>query len=234
MKKLLLTAIFAIFAPLLVFGEQTVTFIANFEGLNEDSLGTYKATLSARDGYGLAGTVYLNPNGKAEISINNFTHNFSGTLTLTIKDLNNQVLGILTPKGQKKESMLFHISYVYNVTPTTLYLYANGKIAEAGNTQQKIKIGKMVKNPVIAPPEQVKAYSEKTLSVSITCATEGVTIWYTIDGTMPSSTQGDSYDPEKPFILIPTAKRRIFTVRAIAVKDGWTDSEVVKSTYAFK
>ncbi len=60
--------------------------------------------------------------------------------------------------------------------------------------------------------------------IAIATGTEGASIYYTTDGTTPSSTNGTLY--EDPFEITATT-----TIKAIAVKDGANNSEVVSATY---
>ena len=64
---------------------------------------------------------------------------------------------------------------------------------------------------------------EKGSTVAITTDTEGATIHYTIDGTEPTST---STICNEPIILIEDV-----TIKAIAVKEGYDDSDVATATY---
>ena len=63
-----------------------------------------------------------------------------------------------------------------------------------------------------------------TQDITITCATEGASIYFTVDGTEPSETNGTLYST--PFVLGMEA-----TVKAIAVKEGMANSAVVEATY---
>jgi len=65
-------------------------------------------------------------------------------------------------------------------------------------------------------------YTEAKL-LAITCATDGVTILYTTDGTDPIATSA-TYNGS---INVLTN----MTVKAIAVKDGWDDSDIESATY---
>ena len=64
---------------------------------------------------------------------------------------------------------------------------------------------------------------EKGSTVAITTDTEGATIHYTIDGTEPTST---STICNEPIILTEDV-----TIKAIAVKEGYDDSDVATATY---
>lgn len=70
-------------------------------------------------------------------------------------------------------------------------------------------------------------------TVSINCKTEGVTIYYTTDGSTPT-TSSAVYDENKPITIEPN-KRTV--INAFAVKNGtdtefeWLDSELASGTY---
>ncbi len=65
--------------------------------------------------------------------------------------------------------------------------------------------------------------SDTTVSVTITCATSGATIYYTTNSADPTSS--DSVYSESITISSTT------TLRAMAVKTGWIDSEIAGGTY---
>lgn len=81
---------------------------------------------------------------------------------------------------------------------------------------------KKVSSPVVNPESQKFLES---IEVSIT-AEEGAMIYYTLDGSEPSSS---SRPYEKPFILGKAA-----IVKAIAVMEGCTDSEIATAEYSSK
>ena len=64
---------------------------------------------------------------------------------------------------------------------------------------------------------------EESQAVTISCTTDGATVYYTNDGTTPTS----SSTVYSAFSLTATT-----TVKAIAVKDGWEDSEVATATFS--
>ena len=78
-----------------------------------------------------------------------------------------------------------------------------------------------VATPVIGPES---CMLEPGTQINITCETEGASIYYTLDGTDPSSENGTLYTVS--FSLENSA-----TVKAIAVKDGWNNSIVSSSAY---
>ena len=78
--------------------------------------------------------------------------------------------------------------------------------------------------PQVATPtfSPVAGAVEKNTTVTISCTTEGATIYYTTDGTAPttSSTSGTS-------VTIDAAK----TIKAIAVKEGMANSAIATAEY---
>ncbi len=91
--------------------------------------------------------------------------------------------------------------------------------------------------PVEEPePQQVEAPvlpKEGTFSgsktITITCGTEGAVIYYTTDGSDPALTTAAALEYSGGFKIDKTT-----TVTAIAVKDSWLDSEVVRAVYTLK
>lgn len=79
-----------------------------------------------------------------------------------------------------------------------------------------------VATPVINPSTTTFNIGE-SVSVSITTETEGATIYYTTNGDEPTA--------ESTVYLNPFEVTETTTVKAIAVKDGWNNSEVVETTY---
>lgn len=81
---------------------------------------------------------------------------------------------------------------------------------------------------VVATPEFSipSGMVEEGAKVSITCATVGATIHYTVDGSVPT-TDSDIYSS-------PLSITDDVTVRAIALKEGMNKSEVATATYSIK
>lgn len=82
-----------------------------------------------------------------------------------------------------------------------------------------------VATPVISPSTNTYTTAQ---SVSITCATSGATIRYTLNGTTPSATNGLTYSGS-PFTVSTTT-----TVKAIGIKSGMLDSAVATATYTIQ
>ena len=79
-----------------------------------------------------------------------------------------------------------------------------------------------VATPVITPTSGAVVSGQE---VTISCATDGASIYYTTDGTNPSSSS-TLYNPEsKPTITAET------TIKAIGIKDGLTNSSVAEASF---
>lgn len=94
--------------------------------------------------------------------------------------------------------------------------------------------GTQYKDIVFVPATALEAVATPTFSpaagevasgdqVTISCATSGATIHYTVDGTDPTSS---STTYSSPITITATT-----TIKAIAVKEGMADSEIATATY---
>lgn len=77
---------------------------------------------------------------------------------------------------------------------------------------------KRVAAPVISVAER---FSGESTLVTMTCETQGASIYYTLDGTEPT-TESALY--EGPFVIAETV-----TINAVAVRDDWFDSETASA-----
>src|SRR5437764_1020347 len=87
-------------------------------------------------------------------------------------------------------------------------------------TYEKLRRRGTVAAPSFSPP--VGTYSS-TQTVTISTATSGATIRYTVDGSTPTASSTVYTGP----ISVPTSR----TVNAIATKSGSTDSPVSSASY---
>ena len=116
--------------------------------------------------------------------------------------------------------------------PNNCYIRQNGTNGWAtyasgtGAAPQLYK--KVIANQVAKPSFSVAegTYFE-TQSITLSCATDGATIYYTIDGTTPSASNGTEYTTN---ISVSTTT----TIKAIAVKSGMADSDVATATYTIE
>lgn len=124
--------------------------------------------------------------------------------------------------GIKKQDYI--VSYSDNTNVGTATVTITGKNNYTGTASRTFTIKNIkaqVKTPSITP--NGGEYTSDKLQVTMTCATEGATIYYTTDGTQP--TTGSSRYQGAFEVTIPA------TVKAIAVKSGMADSEVASVSY---
>ena len=71
-------------------------------------------------------------------------------------------------------------------------------------------------------------FTQRPFQVSLSCATEGASIYYTTDGSTPAANNGTLYTPSSPIMLTNTT-----TVKAIAVLND-VASNVAVATYTYE
>ncbi|MDE5799961.1 MAG: chitobiase/beta-hexosaminidase C-terminal domain-containing protein [Paramuribaculum sp.] len=130
---------------------------------------------------------------------------------------------------------------IYNTFSTTYYdqvevpqgegFYVTGFVCINNSTLQvtpiSIEGGKVIETVATPVFSVASGAVEEGTAVEITCATEGATIYYTTDGSTPSATNGTEYTGA---IYLSDA----VTLKAIAVKADWYDSEVATAAYTIK
>ena len=104
----------------------------------------------------------------------------------------------------------------HNAQVTKINIY---KAATAGGEE----VVETVATPVFTP-ESTTFNEGESVFVSIATETQDAEIYYTLDGTDPSAENGELYKGE---IEITETT----TVKAIAVKEGWNNSEVAEAKY---
>ncbi len=88
---------------------------------------------------------------------------------------------------------------------------------------KKVESGNAVATPTFSPAAGTYAEAQ---TVTISCATEGATIYYTTDGTTPDTLSSIYY--------APISITHTTTVKAIAVKEGLSNSSVATATYTIE
>lgn len=109
-----------------------------------------------------------------------------------------------------------------------LMLYAMVTVRNGVAQLFPVKVVSSTGKDVCSAPEFTPASGEvlKGSTVSISTVTEGATIHYTIDGSVPTST---STVYSEPIVIIENV-----TIKAIAVKEGFEDSDVAEATFTIK
>ena len=118
-------------------------------------------------------------------------------------------------------------TYTYNLTSTDVntmyYLYVTNKNAQV--TSLTLTYEQEGGTPTVAAPTFSPAAGTyyEAQNVTIGCATEGATIYYTLDGTDPTT--------ESTVYSTPIAITETTTVKALGVKEGMNNSNIVTATY---
>ena len=140
----------------------------------------------------------------------------SGYSTMTI--LPNGEIGFLyednydTSKANGDYSDIVYVPLTVSEITGGAYTYTSSEVVK-----------ETVATPAITPNGGELKYGNNT--VSIACDTDGATIYYTIDGTEPT-TSSTKYTGA--FTLSSNA-----TVKAIAVKSGWNNSSVASASFTY-
>lgn len=96
-----------------------------------------------------------------------------------------------------------------------------------------IELKVVIPEPVVVPQAETPVFDpaggtefEEMLDVNLSCVTTGAAIYYTLDDSAFSKGDWTSYTSSGAIHLNDTA-----TLRAIAVADGYTDSEIAEATF---
>ena len=122
----------------------------------------------------------------------------------------------------KTLDMTIPAEQVADVTGFVLRFNSNFQIAPRDNDD--IEFVTVAMDTVETPVITVNPLTNDMVSVTITCATEGASIYYTMDETTP--TENSTFYPES-FVMVDME----FTVKAIAVKEGMVNSEIASFHY---
>ena len=114
------------------------------------------------------------------------------------------------------------LTYTYGTTTNNINLETMQFVMPAADVTVNATFTELahVANPTFTPA--AGSYIS-VQTVSLACATEGATIYYTLDGTDPTT---ESTEYAEAFTVSATT-----TVKAMAVKEGMNNSDVVSATY---
>lgn len=107
---------------------------------------------------------------------------------------------------------------VADVTGFVLQYNGTYQIAPRDNNDITLQSMETVADPVI----DIQPLTNNMSAITITCATDGATIHYTFDGTDP--------DENSPVYTDVLSQEGVFTIKAIAMKEGMNNSNVVIAT----
>ena len=108
----------------------------------------------------------------------------------------------------------------YNKDVAGIYIFTGSVSGTSLSVYVKIIVSANVEAPIISP---AACYFTTSKQIIITCATAGAIIRYTLDGSIPSSSS--------PQYSGPITITQTTSVKAIAIKQGLTDSNVVSAKY---
>lgn len=203
------------------YGGQTITI---FNGKTQKNGGNTAILLAKNSGYlqlpkfsqKVASITFYSltgASGKAVVNLYEGDGTTSlGNATTTSPSVTNGYT-ISIAEGSQKANV------AYRLKPTSA---ANAQIS-------KVEVTFAAAANTVAAPTFSKAagsFSE-SFDLTLSCATEGATIYYTTDGTQPQAVIGDMYAGDPIHISSTT------TVKAFAVKSGMTDSGVAEATYTY-
>lgn len=209
-----------------VTGSSAVQSSDNFAGgaspeMMVKSSGTFSATIALlmpTYGYGYSGDLTLTFKSNAKsITVK------SGTSGITVNDEASVGAGV---EFTTKETHEVIFKGVTSATEdiTIIFSAEGGENARIDDILLKGKKAALtvVATPVFYPSSGAVVSGQE---ISITCPTDGASIYYTTDGTDPSSSS-TLYNPaSKP--TVTTAS----TIKAIGIKDGLTNSAVAEASY---
>lgn len=152
-----------------------------------------------------------------------WTITFTTPFTYTGGDL---LIDVTTTKGIYGDSKFYgkEMSSVYGLATYTNYSTSKKGstiLPKATFTLESSTPIESVATPTFSPAAGTYASAQ---SVTIACATDGATIYYTTDGSVPSATNGNVYSEA-------IAVNENMIIKAIAVKDGMANSAVAEAEY---
>ena len=137
-----------------------------------------------------------------------------------------------TPSGSKFKLSPISEDYYWNTSKQVSSI--TFKAADGSTYLQKVEV--LYTRPssseasVAAPTFSPAActFTQRPFQVSLSCATDGASIYYTTDGSIPAANNGTLYTPSSPIVLTNTT-----TVKAIAVLND-VASNVAVATYTYE
>ena len=171
-------------------------------------------------GYGTSGTDFVKNGANSTWTI---SHGTSGTGT----SVPNHNAFIITNAGISSRSIAFR-KYSSGEVYEKFAPYSNSTTNMGGNIYY-FYIDIFVKSSDVVPVVSLPSFSPSggdyttTQNVTISCETQGATIYYTLDGSTPNSQSAVYSSP------IEVATKT--TIKAMAMKEGMTNSGIATATY---
>ena len=253
LTALCLTA--ALLSSVSVYADETVTetFIFNtssgLQAMGFDMSGLDKSTgldLEDNHAYSIGGSVSFSNNKDQAVTQTRIFKDSNGALTLRI--YNGAQLTFSVPEGCFIKRINFTRSgSKFNLSPISedyisgdYYWNTSKQVssitfkADENTYLQQVEV--LYTRPsssevsVAAPTFSPAActFTQRPFQVSLSCATEGASIYYTTNGSIPAANNGTLYTPSSPIVLTNTT-----TVKAIAVLND-VASNVAVATYTYE
>lgn len=193
----------------------------------------YKTTYTAKQGWGYNNSSIANKIKESTTSTDNPAYDrvATPTITETISGTNMNLTFATTTEGATIRYKIGEAAD--NTDPTDWSIYDNtAKAVADGQTVRVIALKDGMNDSEIA----LKSYDFTSMKcgtptinfnqtdtiITITTPTAGADIYYTIDGSVPSMTNGTKYDASNP--IVPKVNNVQY--RAVSVKEGWFNSAV--------
>ena len=248
LTALCLTA--ALLSSVSVYADETVseTFIFNtsvgLQAMGFDVSGLDKSTgldLEDNHAYSIGGSVSFSNNKDQAVTQTRIFKDSNGALTLRI--YNGAQLTFSVPEGCFIKRINFTRSGSnFNLSPISGDYYWDTSKQVSSITFKAVEntylqqVEVLYTRPssseasVAAPTFSPAActFTQRPFQVSLSCATEGASIYYTTNGSIPAANNGTLYTPSSPIVLTNTT-----TVKAIAVLND-VASNVAVATYTYE
>lgn len=190
---------------------------------------TIKVAGSSGQGFRTYGTYFMLGQNGAYIELPTFTNPIEKIVVTGNSGGSSKVTWNIFKKGENSDAAVStaatgctNDAYTFNIDPVEANVVYRLKVTSAANLQIKaIKIYFGATPDVATPTISGEQNFTTSTTVTLGCTTAGASIYYTTDGTTPSSSS-NAYS--SPFTLTNTA-----TVKAIAIKGGTSSSVAEKS-----
>lgn len=224
-----------------VWGQEVTVEQSVFTEVNSESLGgdTNVSYVTAKGGGTTAPAIY----DSAIRLYQNASGNGGGTITISVIDgfelvsveigssMSTSIAYTINESVEKSKTESLDANSTYTVSDLSVRSVTFHCMGKDKNSRLYVNYLKVVYRPVVltqvaAPvfaPVDGTTFVDK-LTVAASCSTEDATIYYTTNGTEPT-TSSDIF-PAEGVTLTETT-----TLKAITVKDGLDNSEVVTATY---
>ncbi|MCL2155695.1 MAG: chitobiase/beta-hexosaminidase C-terminal domain-containing protein [Leptospirales bacterium] len=205
--------------PILITGATTIKAIASMTGMNDSAVFVAAYTIPAP---GTVAQPMVNPSGGTET--------YGAIVTLSTTTSGADIYYTLDGNEPNSSSQL----YTVPITLDTLGAVTLKAIAiKAGMIDSTVLVAAYTvvpAGPVDKPTANLpEGEVGRGASVTLSTTTSGADIWYTTDGSTPVKNGTGSMLYTSSISITINA---VTTIKAIAVKTGWTDSEILVVEYA--